>query len=162
MIMSWGRALAAHTIPGSDLGTALTRLASKPFPPDLGALISEALGRVGGDAEVSLRRAARAAAEFPPAYYRLTSVEIWAAREFGGVELRETRLSAGDVKRWGALLEEAVGRNDLPDVPKKPVAQIGEKFKHNHEKAAALAEFWNRLPKKRRDNITIAGSAKRC
>lgn len=141
MIMSWGRAIAAHNVPGQALAAALTRLSGKPFPPDAGALISAASSTVEIDAEASLRRAARAAGEVPAAYYRLSPQEIWAARQFGGGELRETRVSASDVKRWGGLLAEAAGR-DLPPAPQKPAALIRDASKPTHRVAD---ELWRAL-----------------
>jgi len=98
------------------------------------------LNRVSFDeAEASLRRTARAAGEIPAAYYRLTPAEIWAVTQFGG-EIRESRVSSSDVKRWRDLLIQASRRSDLSLVPIEPKAMISDRdrsaIKHR------IADVW--------------------
>lgn len=128
MLMSWGRAIAASGATQPALTAALMRLVSKSYPPDLGVLLAAAMPAElsNSEAEASLRRASNAAGETPPGFWRLNKVENWAARQFGGQELRETRASDSDVRRWRDLLIQASRLADLPEPPVKPRALIAQ------------------------------------
>lgn len=126
---AWGRGLLSIRADPGQLGAALTRLTSRPFPPDLGALLAEMERPRYSETQAleMLRRAARAAGVTPPAWHTLAPIEYAAAQVFGGYELRQA--GVGDLPRWQAILASLDGL-DLPVPPVQPKGHLGHRPDH--------------------------------
>ncbi len=143
MVISWARAVTETGSNTERLRRGLAALASKPYPPSIGALIAAGSPRAAIDIEESFRRAQRALSSDPPAWHKLTPVEYAAVKAFGSYDLRHASLAA--LPRWEKIIDRLADQPDLPDPPPPPKAALEVQCLPPdvvHAKIAALrAEF---------------------
>ena len=149
MVLAWGRGILESKIPSQRLRRALVDVGSRPFPPDLGALLDAASDQ-HSDAEEQFHAAARAAGCNPPAWHSLErrTYATALAMASAGWNLREVTWDRPGVRSaWGAAYKESCRREAagvaLPQPPDL-VAAIPQKT----DRAAFLAargEVWGAL-----------------
>lgn len=108
------------------LRRALGKLTKRPFPPDLGAVLDAAENRLDEeDVRKSWRRVVAAAGQTPPGWHALNAVELAAACEFGGFEIRNG--TEAGFARFCKILGRLAGRTDLPTPPPAPAKALPHK-----------------------------------
>lgn len=127
---AWGRGILEARASGDQMKAALAKLTTRPYPPDLGALLSQISQMKRRAARSSLLGVLKAISggDLSPC----SAQELYALRNYPGRSwaLRTEPASEGQEERWAALLEEAawLPADQLPAVPAKPAGLLPRKL----------------------------------
>lgn len=148
---AWGRGILEARATGDQVKSALTRVSTRPYPPDLGVVLAEISQMKQRTARSSMLCVLKALSNGDLS--SCSPQELYALKNYpgGSWALRTEHASEKQDERWASLLDEAarLPADLLPDVPAKPAGLLTRKRTQDEIErgAARLAEMKAMLAK---------------
>lgn len=126
---AWGRGILEARATGDQVKAALTKVSTRPYPPDLGVVLAEISQMKQRAARSSMLRVLKALSDGDLS--SCSPQELYAIRNYpgGSWALRTEHASEKQEMCWASLLDEAtrLPADQLPAVPEKPAGLLTRK-----------------------------------